>query len=88
MKGLWLWLVMFCVMGSNLWMDALHISFPNTNNVNQYLLCLSRMMDINKSKLRITYKYQQHDMKTTNMYYNAKMNKHWCQNILALRRIY
>ena len=41
------------------------------------------MMDNNKSQLRITYKYQQHDMKTTNMYYNAKMNKHWCQNILA-----
>ena len=27
------------------------------------------MMDNNKSQLRITYKYQQHDMKTTNMYY-------------------
>ena len=30
---------LYCVtnLGSNVWMDALHISFPNTNNVNQYL---------------------------------------------------
>ena len=40
------------------------------------------MMDSIKSQLRITYKYQQHDMKTTNMHYNTEMNKHWCQNNL------